>query len=148
MAPQSRLFFLNLPVRDLDASRAFFGGLGFAFDPKFTDESCACMVISDQAYVMLLAASRFADFTTKPTADARQSTEALFCLSAESREGVDELVDAALAAGGAPAAEPQDHGFMYGRSFQDLDGHHWEVIWMDPAAVEAGPEESAAQNAA
>ena len=145
MASQSRLIFLNLPVRDLGASKAFFAGLGFEFDPKFTDESCACMVISDQAYVMLLEETRFADFTTKPTADARQTTEALFCLSAESREGVDELTDAALAAGGAPAKEPQDHGVMYGRSFQDLDGHHWEVMWMDPAAIEAGPGEHAAQ---
>ena len=143
MASQSRLIFLNLPVRDLDASKAFFAELGFDFDAKFTDESCACMVISDQAYVMLLAESRFADFTTKPTADARQTTEALFCLSAESREGVDELTEAALAAGGAPAKEPQDHGFMYGRSFYDPDGHLVEVMWMSPEAVEQGPADMA-----
>ena len=146
MASQPRLIFLNLPVGDLDASKAFFATLGFEFDPKLTDETCACMVVSEgHSYVMLLAESRFADFTTKPTADARQTTEALFCLSADSREGVDELADAALAAGGAPAQDPQDHGFMYGRSFEDLDGHHWEVMWMDPAAVAAGPGEYAAQ---
>ena len=143
MAAQSRLIFVNLPVSDLDASKAFFGGLGFEFDPKFTNEECACLVVSDQAYVMLLARSRFEDFTVKPTADATATTEALFCVSAESREGVDALADAALAAGGSDAAEPQDHGFMYGRSFADLDGHHWEVMWMDSTAVEQGPADMA-----
>jgi uncharacterized protein len=141
----SRLLFLNLPVRDLDASVAFFTKLGFAFDPKFTDESATCMIVSDQAYVMLLVEPRFAEFATKPVADARTTTEALICVSADSREGVDEFADAALAAGGSPAKDPQDFGFMYGRSFQDLDGHHWEVMWMDPAAVEQGPEAYAAQ---
>jgi hypothetical protein len=143
MATQSRLLFVNLPVSDLDASKAFFGQLGFEFDPKFTDASCACMVVSDQAYVMLLDASRFADFAVKPIADATVTTQALFCVSADSREGVDALADAALAAGGAPAKEPMDHGFMYGRSFADLDGHHWEVMWMSPEAVEQGPTEVA-----
>lgn len=141
----SRLLFLNLPVRDLDASIRFFTQLGFSFDPKFTDESATCMIVSEQAYVMLLAEPRFADFTTKPTADATKTTEALYCVSADSREEVDRFADAALAAGGAPAKDPQDYGFMYGRSFQDLDGHHWEVMWMDPKAVEQGPEAYAAQ---
>jgi predicted lactoylglutathione lyase len=136
----SRLIFINLPVRDLAASKRFFGGLGFAFDEKFTDESCACMVVSEQAYVMLLAEPRFADFTTKPTADARTSTEAILCVSAADREAVDAFADAALAAGGSAATEPMDHGFMYGRSFHDLDGHHWEVMWMSQEAVEAGPQ--------
>ena len=135
----SRMIFINLPVADLDATKAFFGGLGFDFDPKFTDDSCACMRINDQAYAMLIARERYADFTPKPIADARATSEVLVCLSADSREGVDELVDAALAAGGQPAAVAQDHGFMYGRSFQDLDGHHWEVMWMSPEAVEGGP---------
>ena len=144
---QSRLIFVNLPVRDLDASKAFFAELGFDFDPKFTNEECACMVVSDQAYVMLLAKSRFEDFTVKPVADATQTTQALFCVSADSREGVDALADAALAAGGSDAKEAQDHGFMYGRSFADLDGHHWEVMWMSPEAIEQGPEEYAAASA-
>jgi predicted lactoylglutathione lyase len=141
----SRLLFLNLPVKDLDASVAFFTKLGFAFDPKFTDESATCMIVSEQAYVMLLVEPRFAEFTTKPVADAATTTEALVCVSADSREGVDQFADAALAAGGTPAKDPQDYGFMYGRSFNDLDGHHWEVMWMDPQAVEQGPEQYAAQ---
>jgi predicted lactoylglutathione lyase len=138
---QPRLLFVNLPVADLQASIAFFTHLGFTFDPRFTDDGATCMVVSDQAYVMLLQRDRFAEFATKPVADATQSTEALICVSAADRAGVDTFADAALAAGGTPAKEPMDHGFMYGRSFNDLDGHHWEVMWMDPAAVEAGPAE-------
>ena len=136
---QPRLIFVNVPVKDLPASTAFFRALGFDFDEKFTDKSCACMVVSEQSYVMLLAEARFADFTTKPIVDARASTEAILCVSAESREGVDAFADAALGAGATHANEPMDHGFMYGRSFQDLDGHIWEVMWMSPEAVEAGP---------
>ncbi|HWH93990.1 MAG TPA: VOC family protein [Baekduia sp.] len=141
-----RLLFLNLPVAELPASIAFFTHLGFTFDPRFTDESATCMVVSDQAYVMLLQRDRFADFATKPVADATQTTEALVCVSAADRAEVDAFADAALAAGGTPAKEPMDHGFMYGRSFNDLDGHHWEVMWMDPAAVAAGPQEFAEQS--
>ncbi|MBJ7473080.1 MAG: glyoxalase, partial [Solirubrobacteraceae bacterium] len=115
----SRLIFINIPVADLHASTAFFGKLGFAFDEKFTDESCACMVVSDQAYVMLLHRERFADFTTKPVADATSATESILCVSAESRTDVDQLADAALASGGSTAGDPMDHGFMYGRSFHD-----------------------------
>jgi predicted lactoylglutathione lyase len=137
--PQSRLIFVNIAVKDLAASKAFFGALGFAFDEKFTDDSCACMVVSEQAYVMLLAQARFADFTAKPIADPRSSTEAILCVSAESREGVDAFADAALDAGGSHANEPMDHGFMYGRSFQDPDGHIWEVMWMSQEAVDSGP---------
>ncbi|WP_183341077.1 VOC family protein [Conexibacter arvalis] len=139
------MLFVNLAVRDLDASIRFFRALGFEFNPKFTDESATCMIVSEQAYVMLLVEPRFADFTTKPIADPAKSTEALYCVSAASREEVDSFADAALAAGGTPAKEPQDFGFMYGRSFHDLDGHHWEVMWMDPQAAEQGPEEYAAQ---
>jgi predicted lactoylglutathione lyase len=139
MATQSRLIFVNLPVKDLAASTAFFGKLGFDFDPKFTDDSAACMVVSEQAYVMLLVESRFADFTKKPVADARQATEAIFAVSADSREAVDAFADQALTAGGTPANDPMDHGFMYARSFNDLDGHLWEVMWMSPEAVEQGP---------
>jgi len=146
MASQSRLIFVNLPVHDVSASTAFFRTLGFDFDEKFTNESCACLVVSEQAYVMLVAESRFAEFTTKPIADARQSTEAILCVSAESREAVDAFADDALRAGASSANEPMDHGFMYGRSFCDLDGHLWEVMWMSPEAVEQGPT-AAAQTA-
>jgi predicted lactoylglutathione lyase len=143
MAAQSRLIFVNVPVKDVGASMAFFDALGFAFDRKFTDDACACMVVSEQAYVMLLAEPRFAEFTKKPVADAHQSTEAIVCVSADSREAVDQLADAALQAGGTPANEPMDHGFMYGRSFNDLDGHLWEVMWMSAQAVEQGPADMA-----
>jgi predicted lactoylglutathione lyase len=145
--PEPRLLFLNLPVADLKASIAFFTHLGFTFDPRFTDDGATCMVVSDQAYVMLLQRDRFADFTAKPVADATHATEALVCVSAADRAGVDAFADAALAAGATHAKDPMDHGFMYGRSFFDLDGHHWEVMWMDPAAVEAGPEQYAAAQA-
>jgi predicted lactoylglutathione lyase len=147
MMPAPRLLFLNLPVHNLEASMAFFGKLGFGFDPKFTDQSAACMVISDQAYAMLITRDRFTEFASKPVTDAHLSTEALFCVSAEDRSGVDTLAEAALAAGGTPARDAVDYGFMYGRSFNDLDGHHWEVMWMDPQAVEQGPAEFAAENA-
>jgi predicted lactoylglutathione lyase len=126
-------------VEKLSASIAFFRALGFDFDDRFTDESGACMVVSDHAYVMLLTRSRFADFTTKPIVDARQGTEAILCVSAESREAVDAFADAALDAGASRAGDPMDHGFMYGRSFCDLDGHQWEVMWMSTEAVEHGP---------
>ncbi len=143
MASQSRLIFVNLPVQDLSASVEFFGALGFEFDDRFTDHSCACMVVSEQAYVMLLVESRFADFTTRPIADPRASTEAVLCVSAESREAVDAFAEAALGAGASSANEPMDHGFMYGRSFCDLDGHLWEVMWMSAEAVEQGPAAAA-----
>jgi predicted lactoylglutathione lyase len=137
----SRLIFLNLPVKDLPASIAFFTELGFTFDPKFTDEHATCMIVSEQAYVMLLSEPRFADFTTAPTADATKTTEAIIAVSAEDRAGVDAFADAAFAAGATPAKDPMDYGFMYGRSFKDLDGHHWEVMWMSQEAVEQGPGE-------
>jgi uncharacterized protein len=143
MASQPRYIFVNLPVRDLDASTEFFRSLGFDFDAKFTDDSCACMVVSEQAYVMLLTEQRFADFTKKPVADARTSTEAILCVSAEDREGVDAFADQALSAGATDANDPMDLGFMYGRSFHDLDGHLWEVMWMSPQAVEQGPADMA-----
>jgi predicted lactoylglutathione lyase len=147
MAQQSRLIFVNLPVGDLERSKAFFGALGFEFNLKFTDDSCACMVVSEQAYVMLLVEPRFADFTTKHVVDAHQSTEAILCVSAAGRDDVDALADAALTYGGSLAGEPMDHGFMYGRSFNDPDGHLWEVMWMSPEAVEQGPADMAEQPA-
>ncbi|MBA3268627.1 MAG: VOC family protein [Acidimicrobiia bacterium] len=131
----SRKIFVNLAVKDLGKSVAFFTQLGFTFDPKFTDDQATCMIISDEAFVMLLVESRFKDFIKKDICDARTHTEVLLALSAESREQVDELVNKAFAAGGAPANDPMDQGFMYGWSFQDLDGHNWEVIWMDPSAA-------------
>jgi uncharacterized protein len=136
---KSRVIFPNITVSDLPGSKAFFAGLGFEFNATFSNDECACMVISDQAYVMLHNRSSFERFTTKPIADPAAATEVLLCVSAESREEVDELADKALATGGTHAREPQDYGFMYGRSFHDLDGHVWEVMWMDPAAVESGP---------
>jgi predicted lactoylglutathione lyase len=143
MANQSRSIFVNIPVKDVRASQEFFGALGFRFNPKFTNESCACMHISEQAYVMLLDEARFADFTSKPIVDARAGTESILCISADSRDDVDALADAALAAGGTGANEAMDHGFMYGRSFNDPDGHIWEIMWMSPEAIEAGPPEVA-----
>ncbi|MFJ2701666.1 VOC family protein [Streptomyces sp. NPDC087428] len=131
-----QMIFVNLPVKDLETTKGFFGKLGFSFNPQFSDENTACLVISDTIFAMLMAEPRFKDFTKKEIADASKTTEVLLALSAESREKVDELADAALAAGGSPANEPQDLGFMYGRSFQDPDHHIWEVMWMDPAAVD------------
>ena len=139
----SRLMFVNIPVKDLDTSVEFFRTLGFDFDEKFTDETATCMIVSDKAFVMLLTEERFADFTSKPLADARSTTEAILSVSADSREAVDELADRALDAGASKANDPLDMGFMYGRSFNDLDGHLWEVIWMSPEAVEQGPADMA-----
>jgi predicted lactoylglutathione lyase len=130
----SRQIFINLPVRDVEAATAFFTGLGFQFNSQFASPDNACMVINDSTYAMLLSHKRFADFTPKPIADPTAATAALYALSADSREAVDALADAAVAAGGTDFREPQDHGFMYGRAFTDLDGHVWEVVWMDPQA--------------
>ncbi|KAA9333256.1 glyoxalase/bleomycin resistance/extradiol dioxygenase family protein [Hymenobacter busanensis] len=128
--------FVNLPVRDLNASMAFFTQVGFRFNPHFTNEQGACMVVSDTIYVMLLAEPFFQSFTSKKIVDARSSAEVILCLSAESREAVDAMVDKALAAGGQqPEVLQPDPEFMYGRNFQDLDGHLWEVMYMDPAAI-------------
>ncbi|MCX5390592.1 VOC family protein [Streptomyces sp. NBC_00094] len=136
MAPQ--MIFVNLPVKDLDASKAFFEKLGYSFNPQFSDDTAGCLVISDTIFAMLLTEEKFKTFTApgKEISDATKATEVLVTLSAESREKVDELADAALAAGAGPAKEPMDMGFMYGRSFTDLDGHHWELFWMDPAAAQ------------
>jgi predicted lactoylglutathione lyase len=136
MPTQSRMVFLNLPVRDLDKSVAYFTQLGFTFNPQFTDENATAMVVSEQAIVMLLVEPFFKTFTGKEIADPATHTEAIVGLSAESREEVDALCDRAIELGGSVAGEPQDHGFMYGRSFHDLDGHLWEFIWMDPAAAQ------------
>jgi predicted lactoylglutathione lyase len=130
-----RKLFLNLMVKDLKKSMDFFGALGFTFNPKFTDDKAACMLIGEDAFAMLLTEPFFRGFTKRQPAETATHTEALIALSCASRAEVDEMVNAAIAAGGTPAMEPQDHGFMYGRSFYDPDGHHWEAFWMDPAAA-------------
>jgi predicted lactoylglutathione lyase len=131
----ARMLFVNLPVRDLRRSVAFFTELGFTFDERFSDEKATCMVLSDHAFVMLLVRRFFAGFTTKQVADPETHTGAILAVSARSRQDVDTLVDRALELGGTVAEEPQDQGYMYGRSFYDLDGQAWEVIWMQPDAV-------------
>lgn len=140
----ARMLIPNLPVKDLDRSVAFFTELGFTFDERFTDDTATAMVVNEQASVMLLTESKFAEFTTRDTVDATKATEAILALSADSREDVDAFADKALASGGSPAKEPMDLGFMYGRSFNDPDGHHWEIFWMDPAALETSPAEAGA----
>lgn len=129
---------VNLPVKDLATSVAFFTGLGFTPDPQMTDDNAACMVVSEQIYVMLLVETFFKTFTRKDLVDATQGTEAIVCLGVDSRERVDELADTALTTGGTASNEPMEYGFMYGRSFQDPDGHLWEVVHM--AAAPAGPQ--------
>ena len=129
--------FLNLPVKDLNRSVEFFTALGFSFNPDFTDENATCMIINDGAYVMLLVESYFKTFISKGIADTGSKAEAIVAFSVDSREAVDEAVRKALAAGGAPAQEVQDYGFMYNHSFPDPVGHLWEVFWMDPAGPPA-----------
>jgi predicted lactoylglutathione lyase len=136
----SRKIFVNLPVRDLARSVEFFTALGYSFDPRFTDETGTCMIISDDIFAMLITEKRFTEFTDKPIADARHGTEVLVALSCDSREAVDQIVKAALAAGGRRYKDPKDHGFMYEWGFEDLDGHIWEHMWMDPQALEEGPK--------
>ncbi len=131
---------MNLPVKDLAKTVEFFTALGFSFNPDFTDENASCMIVNDDAFVMLLVESYFKTFTSKTVADARSSSEAIMSFSLESREAVDGLVRTALTSGGTPSEEAQDYGFMYTHSFQDPDGHLWEVFWMDPA----GPPKDAA----
>ncbi|WP_088346784.1 MULTISPECIES: VOC family protein [Rhodomicrobium] len=128
--------FVNLPVKDLNKSVAFFTKLGYSFNQQFTDETATCMIVSEDIYVMLLTHPKFQSFTPKPVADATKSTEVLICLSCESREAVGEMVGRALDAGGTTFSEPQDHGFMLHHSIQDLDGHIWEFMHMDPSFVE------------
>jgi predicted lactoylglutathione lyase len=132
--PQTKIF-INLPVKDLAKTQEFFTKLGFTFNPQFTDEKAASLVISDTIFAMLLREEFFKTITTKPIADARKTTEAIVALAFESRAKVDQLMEKALAAGGTEAREKQDEGWMYGRSLYDLDGHLWEFVHMDEAAV-------------
>ena len=131
-----QMIFVNLATNDVDASKKFFTELGYTINPQFSTDDCACVVISDTIIAMFLSKQRYSDFTKKEIADSTKTSEVLICLSAESREKVDELVNKAVAAGGTANDDVQDQGFMYGRSFEDLDGHSWEVVWMDPAAVQ------------
>lgn len=129
--------FVNLPVKDLEKSKQFFSKLGYTFNQQFTDEKAACMVISDTIYAMLLSEPFFKGFIpNKEIADTTKTKEVLTALSTDSRQQVDDMADKAIAAGGKQFREPEDHGFMYARSFEDLDGHVWEVIWMDPGHVQ------------
>jgi uncharacterized protein len=124
--------FVNLRVKDLTKSVDFFTELGFTFNPEFTDETATCMIVAEDIFVMLLTEEKFKTFTPKPICDATKSTEVLVCLSCDSRQKVDELVRKAVGAGGTTYNKPQDHGFMYGHGFQDLDGHIWELMFMEP----------------
>ena len=130
------MMFINLPVADLDRATKFYVDLGFSVNPQFTDETAACIVLDDgHLYAMLLTHDSYARFTSKSIVDSSMSSEVILAISAEDRAGVDVLADKALASGGSFSYEPQDTGFMYSRSFQDPDGHLWEVMFMDMAAV-------------
>jgi hypothetical protein len=129
--------FVNLPVKNLTKSMEFFRRLGFNFDPQFTNDTAACMIVGEDIFVMLLTQDKFKTFTPKEICDATKSTEVLVCLSRDSREKVNEMVHNAVAAGGTTYNQPQDHGFMYGHGFQDLDGHIWELMYMEPSAIRA-----------
>lgn len=143
-AHPGRMLFVNLPVADLERSKAFFASLGFGFNPAFTDETAACMLVGEQAFVMLLSHEKFAQFSKLPLADPTTHSLALYCFGVASRDEVDTVSAAALAAGGTEVDGPEDYGFMYSRSFYDLDGHGWQVMWMDPAAAPHAAEDVAA----
>lgn len=139
----SRKIFVNLPVADLPRAKAFYAALGFANEPRFTDDTGACMVISETIFVMLLTHAKWATFTTRPIPDSG-SSEVMLALSCDDRDAVNTMTDAAGANGGKADVNPaQDHGFMFGRDFTDLDGHIWEAFWMDPAMAEAGVHDAA-----
>ena len=135
-----RMIYINLPVRDLARSERFYQAIGGRKEPRFSNEGAAMIVLSDAIHVMLLTHDFYRSFTAKPIADAHQSSQVLLCLSADSREGVDALVEKADGSGGRadPGPKQEMGGMMYGRSFEDPDGHHWEIMWMDPAAAEQG----------
>jgi predicted lactoylglutathione lyase len=143
-AHPGRTLFVNMPVADVGRSTAFFAKLGFSFNPMFSDETAACMLVGEHAFFMLLSREKFAEFAKLPIADPTTHTLALYCFSVSSRDEVDAVSAAALGAGATEVDDAEDHGFMYSRSFYDLDGHGWQVMWMDPAAAEQGPEAVAA----
>lgn len=127
--------FVNLPIRDLNKSVAFFTKLGFSFNPQFTDENATCMIVGEDIFVMLLVEKFFKSFTKKEVCDTSKYTEAIVALSVDSREKVDQLINKAIEAGGSEPREKQDHGWMYGRSFEDIDGHLWEAFFMEESAI-------------
>lgn len=129
--------FVNLPVENLNRSKAFFASLGFRFNPQFTNESAACMVVSEHNYVMLLGHETFRQFATRPIPNARETTGALVAISCEDKLAVDRMIEQAVAAGGREPRPTQDLGFMYQRTFEDPDGHVWEPFWMDPSHVQS-----------
>jgi|EP01034_Spumella_vulgaris_P036445 predicted lactoylglutathione lyase len=131
----NKQIFVNLPVKDLPRSKDFFAALGYTFNPQFTNDQGACMVISENIFTMLLTEEFFKTFLNRPLSSAHESAQVINCLSCESREEVDTTVAKAVAAGGATLREPQDMGFMYSHGFSDLDGHLWELVFMDPSAV-------------
>ena len=136
-----RMIFVNLPVSDLQQSRGFLEALGAVNEPRFTDDTAACMTFSDSIHVMLLTHDKFRQFTPRPIADANAGSEVLLCLSSESRESVDTAVERAVASGGTADPSPkQDYRVMYGRSVADPDGHIWEIMWMDAATAEQGKD--------
>ena len=136
MSANNRMLFVNLCVRDLQQSIAFFKGLGFEFNPNFTDENAACLIIGEASFAMLLTEKFFRTFTKREPADTTRFSEVLLAVSCTGREEVKALVQKAFELGATPAMPPQDHGFMYVETFYDLDGHHWEFAWMDPAAAQ------------
>ena len=139
----TKMIFVNLPVADLARSTAFYEAIGGEKNPQFSDETAACIVLSETIHAMLLTHDKYRQFTSKPIADAHATSEVLICVSADSRDSVDEMVGKASGAGGKADPSPtQDHGFMYGRSFEDPDGHHWEVMWMDMEAAQEAMSEA------
>ena len=144
----SKLIFVNLPVADLPRAKTFYEAIGATNDPRFTDDTAACMAFSDTIHVMLLTQDKFRQFTPKPIADAHQTSEVLICMSADTRDAVDDITEKALAAGGREPRRKQDHGFMYGRSFEDPDGHIWEPMWMDLEAAMTAMGQGQAEPAA
>jgi predicted lactoylglutathione lyase len=131
----AKQIFVNLPVKDLGKTIEFFKMLGFEFNPQFTDENATCMVVNDNIFVMLLVEKFFKTFTQKEICDTTKNTEVIIALSTESREKVDQMLENVIKAGGKESRKPQDHGWMYGRSFEDLNGHLWEIIYMDEKAL-------------
>ena len=134
----AKMIFVNLPVTDLARSTAFYEAIGGEKNPQFSDDTATCIVLSETIHAMLLTHDKYRQFTSKPIADAHSTNEVLICVSSDSKDGVDAMVDQAVSAGGRADPGPkQDFGFMYGRSFEDPDGHHWEVMWMDMEAAQA-----------
>jgi predicted lactoylglutathione lyase len=141
MAQVPKMIFVNLPVADVAKATAFYEAIGFEKNPAFSNDQASSMVWSDTIYVMLLGRPFYATFTPKPIADAKTTSGALFALSFDSKADVDKITEAAIGAGGGEPHGPEDHGFMYSRAFEDLDGHGWGPFWMDPAAAAGGPPE-------